>query len=128
MTHLLIAAGALLSLIGIITRSLSSHTLLRLLEERGKVDNFNLAADYLLLHGIAIIGVAILCHLFPEAKYHRAAWLFIIGSIFFQGSVLIKSFVSIYPFGFITPLGGFILMAGWALLAINSLFSWNMAR
>ena len=128
MTDLLIAAGALFSLTGIIARSLSSHALLSLLEQRGKVANFNLAADYLLLHGVAICGVAILCHLFPEAKYHRVAWLFIIGSLCFQGSVLIKSFVAIHPFGFITPVGGFILMAGWGLLASTSLLYWNMTR
>jgi uncharacterized membrane protein YgdD (TMEM256/DUF423 family) len=116
MTHLFTAIGALLALTGVLARSLSSHALLQLLEARGKLDNFNLAADYLLFHGLALVGVAILCHLFPEARYHRAGWAFLLGSILFQGTVLTKSFVSIQPLGFLTPLGGFVLMLGWGLL------------
>ena len=128
MTHLFIAFGSLLALIGVVTRSLSAHALLPLLEARGKLDNFNLAADYLLLHGLALIGVAILCHLFPEGKYPLAGWAFLLGSILFQGSVLTKSFVSIQPFGFLTPLGGFVLMVGWGLLIFAGLHGYFAAR
>ena len=128
MTHFFIAVGAVLALIGVLARSLSAHALLQLLEERGKLDNFNLAADYLLFHGLALISIAILCHLFPDGKYHRAGWAFLIGSILFQGTVLSKSFVSIQPFGFLTPLGGFILMVGWGLLFIAAFHSLYIAR
>jgi uncharacterized membrane protein YgdD (TMEM256/DUF423 family) len=128
MTHFFIAFGAILALIGVLARSLSAHALLQLLEERGKLDNFNLAADYLLFHGLALISIAILCHIFPDGKYHRAGWAFLIGSILFQGTVLTKSFISIQPFGFLTPLGGFILMAGWGLLLIAAFHSLYIAR
>ncbi len=121
MTHLFIAAGSLLALIGVVARSLSAHALLQLLEARGKLDNFNLAADYLLFHGLALIGIAILCHLFPAGKYHQAGWAFLFGSVLFQGTVLTKSFISIQPFGFLTPLGGFVLMVGWGLLFIAAI-------
>ncbi len=121
MVHLFTAIGALLALGGVLARSLSSHALLHLLTELGKLDNYNLAADYLLFHGLALIGVAILSHLFPEAAYRWAGWSFILGSILFQGTVLIKSFVSIQPFGFLTPLGGFFLMLGWGLLLAGAL-------
>jgi len=123
MTQLFTAIGALLALTGVVARSLSAHALLQLLQERGKLDNFNLAADYLVLHGLALLGVAILCHLFPQARYDRAGWPFFLGSILFQGTVLVKSFISIQPFGFLTPLGGFLLMAGWGLLFFSALHS-----
>ena len=128
MTHLFIAMGSVLALAGVLARSLSAHALLQLLEERGKLANFNLAADYLLIHGLALVAVAILCHLFPEVKYHRAGWAFFLGSILFQGSVLTKSFISIQPFGFLTPLGGFILMVGWGLLFISALNSYRVTN
>jgi len=128
MTHLFIALGSALALVGVLARSLSSHALLQLLEDRGKLANFNLASDYLLFHGLALIGVAILCHLFPESKYHRAGWAFLFGSILFQGTVLIKSFVSIQPLGFLTPLGGFILMVGWGLLFVAALHGFRLAK
>ena len=110
MIRILIACGGFFALVGVITRSLSSHAIKAFLLERGKLDNFNLAADYLVLHGLALIAIAILCQLFPDAKFQRAGWLFIAGTLLFQGSVLIKSCVSIAPFGFITPLGGLFLM------------------
>jgi uncharacterized membrane protein YgdD (TMEM256/DUF423 family) len=123
MTQLYIAVGSFFALLGIIARSLSSHALLPLLEENGKLNNFNLAADYLLFHALALIGVAILCKMFPEGNFHRAGLAFIVGSVLFQGSVLVKSFVSIQPFGFITPIGGFILIVGWILLFVSAVRS-----
>ncbi|MDK9706723.1 MAG: DUF423 domain-containing protein [Desulforhopalus sp.] len=123
MTQFFIAAGSFFALVGIIARSLSSHTLLPLLEKNGKLANFNLAADYLLFHALALIAVAILCKLYPQGTFHRAGLAFIVGSLLFQGSVLVKSFVSIQPFGFITPIGGFILIVGWFLLFVAAVRS-----
>lgn len=123
MTRSFIAIGSILALVGIIARSLSSHALLAILRDSGKLDNFNLAADYLLLHALALISVAILCRFYPEAGYHRAGWAFVAGSLLFQGSVLVKSFISIQPVGFLTPIGGFLLMVGWGLLFFSAVRS-----
>ena len=120
MPQIFIIIGALFSLIGVTARSLSSHPIHQFLTERGKLENFNIGADYLLFHGIALIAIAILVHLFPEAKYDRAGYCLIAGSVLFQFSVLIKACVSIQPFGFITPIGGFILMLGWGLVALSA--------
>ncbi len=128
MTQFFIATGSILALAGVVARSLSAHALLQLLEERGKLGNFNLAADYLLIHGLALIAVAILCDLFPEGKYHWAGWAFLLGSILFQGTVLTKSFVSIQPLGFLTPLGGFILMVAWGLLFIAAMNGFRVPK
>ncbi|TKB10002.1 DUF423 domain-containing protein [Desulforhopalus sp. IMCC35007] len=127
MVRLLITSGGVFALIGIVTRSLSSHAIKAFLFERGKLDNFNLAADYLVLHGLALIAVAILYQLFPDAKFQRAGWAFITGTLLFQGSVLIKSCISIAPFGFITPLGGFFLMLGWTLVIVSGFFACSPA-
>jgi uncharacterized membrane protein YgdD (TMEM256/DUF423 family) len=121
MNHTFISIGAFFALAGVLARSLSSHALLQLLEARGKLANFNLAADYLLVHGLALIGIAVLCKLYPAGNYQRAGWGFILGSLLFQGTVLVKSFVSIKPLGFLTPLGGFVLMLSWALLCFTAL-------
>ncbi len=119
MIKMFISCGSFFAFVGVLTRSLSSHAIKPFLLERGKLENFNLAADYLLFHGIALIAIAILCHLFPEAKYHRVGWFFIVGSLLFQGTVLTKSCISISPFGFLTPLGGFVLFIGWLLLCVT---------
>lgn len=122
MSSIFISTGSLFALIGVFARSLSSHSIQPFLLERGKLENFNLAADYLIFHGLALLAVAILCHLFPDARYERAGWLFIIGSILFQGTVLIKSCISIAPFGILTPIGGFVLMLGWGVMIAVPLF------
>ena len=128
MVRILIASGGFFALVGIITRSLSSHAIKAFLLERGKLDNFNLAADYLVLHGLALIAVAILYQLFPDAKFQRAGWALITGTVLFQGSVLIKSCVSIAPYGFITPVGGLFLMLGWGLLIVSGLLASSPAN
>jgi len=125
MTKLFLCTGSLLALIGVVVRSLSSHAIRPFLEGRGKLDNFNLAADYLVLHGLALLAIAILCHLFPEGRFERAGWAFIFGSLLFQGTVLVKSCISIHPLGFLTPLGGFVLMLGWTLLLFYGLKNLN---
>ncbi len=121
MTQLFILIGSFFSLIGVTARSLSSHPIQQFLMERGKLENFNIGADYLIFHGLALLATAILCHLFPEAKYERAGYCFIAGSLLFQVTVLIKSCISIQPFGFLTPVGGFILIIGWGLLGFSAI-------
>lgn len=118
MKSIFVSSGAFFALVGIVARSLSSHPVRPFLVERGKLENFNLAADYLLIHGLAIIVIAILCHLFPDARYERTGYLLIIGSLLFQGTVLAKSCFSIAPFGTLTPIGGLILMLGWGYLML----------
>ncbi|PID76922.1 MAG: hypothetical protein CSB24_04045 [Deltaproteobacteria bacterium] len=122
MTNIFISTGSFFALAGVVARSLSSHAIHLFLTERGKLAGYNIAADYLIFHGIALILVAILHHLFPGAGYHRAGYLFILGSLMFQGSVLMKSFFSIAPFGMVTPIGGLILMLGWAAIMFSSIF------
>ncbi len=121
MTKMFLCIGSVFGLLGVVAASLSSHALRPALESRGKLDSYNVAADFMIYQGLALLVVAVLIHLFPKAHFHWVAYSFVLGSILFQGTVFLKSFVSISPFGFITPLGGFVLMAGWLLLAILSL-------
>ncbi len=125
MSGIFISTGSLFALLGVIARSLSSHAIQPFLLTRGTLANFNLAADYLIIHGLALLAVAILCHLFPDVRYDLAGYLLITGSILFQGSVLAKSCIAIAPFGFLTPVGGFILMLGWGTMALIPLL-WNI--
>lgn len=116
MTHLFIGTGAFFAFCGVFTRSLSSHAIKASLEQLGKLDNFNIAADYLIFHGLALLATGILCQLYPGSRYYLAGWAFIIGSVLFQGTVLLKAFSNLGPAGMLTPLGGLILLGGWLLL------------
>lgn len=115
MEKIFFATGSLFALCGVVSRALSSHAIHDFLTQRGKLDNFNLASDYLVMHGLALVIVAILIHFFPEGGFAKAGWALLMGSLFFQGSVLVKSCVGIGALGMVTPLGGLILMIGWLL-------------
>ena len=115
--NLYILCGSLFGFAGVLARSLSSHALRPVLEQRHTLESFNLAADYLVLHGLALIAATILKHLHPDGRFHWACLAFTVGTLLFQGSVLLKCLVSIRPFGFLTPVGGFFLLAGWLLFA-----------
>lgn len=117
MPQFFIIVGAVFAFISVVTRSLSSHAIQPFLLERGKLENFNIGSDYLLFHGIALIALAILCHLFPDAQYKWGGWFIMTGAGIFGLTVLAKSCFSIHPFGVLTPIGGFILMVGWCLVA-----------
>lgn len=117
MSQIFIIIGAAFAFIAVLTRSLSSHAIQPFLLERGKLENFNIGSDYLLAHGIALIAIALLCHLFPDANYQRGGWCITVGVGIFSITVLAKSCFSIHPFGILTPIGGFILMVGWCLVA-----------
>ncbi len=117
MVRAFLISGGLLAFSGVLARSLSAHALLARLEASGKLDNFNLAADYLVLHGLALLAVAILCRVLPQQSFVWSGWAFILGSLLFQGTVLIKCFAPMGALGVATPVGGFMLMLGWLLVA-----------
>ena len=121
MIRFFLASGALFSLCGVVTRALSSHALHESLSASGSLNNFNLASDYLLIHGLALICTAILFRLYPANGFMWAGWAFFVGSILFQGTVFAKCFMPLGPIGLATPLGGLFLMAGWLLLALSAL-------
>jgi uncharacterized membrane protein YgdD (TMEM256/DUF423 family) len=110
-----LALGGCFALLGVVARSLSSHAIYELLANRGKLDNFNLAADYLLAHGIGLVAVAILCQLYPQGSFARAGYALLVGTLLFSGTVLYKSLAPMGAMGILTPIGGAILFCGWGL-------------
>ncbi len=117
MAQLFLVCGCLFAFSGVLARALSAHALLERLSASAKLDNFNLAADYLLVHGLALVAVGLYGRLAPQQAFCWSGWAFIAGSLLFQGTVLIKCFVPMGAWGMATPLGGLVLMLGWLLLA-----------
>jgi uncharacterized membrane protein YgdD (TMEM256/DUF423 family) len=73
--------------------------------------------QYQFYHTFALLAVAILWKLFPEANlFGTAAWLFIAGIIIFSGSLYVLSLSGVRWMGAITPVGGLCFLAGWLLL------------
>jgi len=109
----IIGTGIIFAFISILMSALGSHAVKQALIDNNSVDNFNLAGQFTMYHGLALIALGILYHLFPEVKFNFVAWAFITGSIMFQGILYVKSFYPECKLGFLNPIGGSVLMIGW---------------
>lgn len=110
----IVTTGALFALISIIMSALGSHALKQILVENNSIENFNLASQFTMYHGLALIMVGIIYHLFPDVKFNYVTWAFIAGSVLFQGILYVKSFYPDCKLGFLNPIGGSVLMIAWA--------------
>ena len=110
----IIGTGAVFALISIVMSALGSHAIRQTLVTNNSIENFNLASQFMMYHGLALIALGILYYLFPEIKFNYVAWAFITGSIMFQGILYVKSFYPECKLGFFNPIGGSVLMIGWA--------------
>jgi uncharacterized membrane protein YgdD (TMEM256/DUF423 family) len=117
--HRLLAAGGLLSGIGVIMGAFSTH-LLRGRLEPDMLDVVRLGAQYELFHGIAIVAVAGAMSHFHRARLRAACWLFIAGIVLFSGSLYALGLTGTHAFGAITPLGGLAFIAGWVMVVLGA--------
>jgi uncharacterized membrane protein YgdD (TMEM256/DUF423 family) len=73
------------------------------------------AAQYHLMHALALGLVALLVAQVPRARYAGVA--FILGTLLFSGSLYAMALGGPRWLGAVTPLGGLGFLAGWAILA-----------
>jgi uncharacterized membrane protein YgdD (TMEM256/DUF423 family) len=73
------------------------------------------AAQYHLLHALALGLVALLVAQMPRARF--AGFAFSFGTLLFSGSLYLMALGGPRWLGAITPLGGLGFLAGWAILA-----------
>lgn len=86
-----------------------------------RLDWWRTAAQYHLVHALAI-GV---CAVLVETRQGRAASLagaaFAVGILLFSGSLYAMTLTGIRALGAVTPLGGLAFLAGWLALAVAGL-------
>ena len=73
------------------------------------------AAQYHLVHALALGLVAVLVAQLPRARY--AGFAFTVGTLIFSGSLYVMALGGPRWLGAVTPLGGLGFLAGWAVLA-----------
>lgn len=104
-THIRIAAIVLF--LGVLLGALGAHALKDLLAETGRTDNWETAAYYHLIHGVALFIVALSPHRPLGFNF------FLGGVILFSGSLYILAVTDVTKFGSITPFGGVCFLIGW---------------
>lgn len=101
--------SALLGAFAIGLGAFGAHYLKAQLTASGKMDIWDTAVLYHLVHAVALLTIAI--HL-PHRK--AVSWLWTLGVIFFSGSLYTLALHPTWKWiGPITPLGGALLIAGW---------------
>ncbi|GAB6052229.1 DUF423 domain-containing protein [Magnetospira thiophila] len=87
---------------------------------------FQIGERYQLAHGLALLGVAWMAHLWPASRLvSLAGAAFQAGIVLFCGTLYYMSLVGQLPLPGLAPTGGFLLMGGWLLL-IGA--AWRNAR
>ena len=116
-------AGAL----GVLIGAFGAHALPDLLAQweldeartAKRLDQFDVAARYHLVHAAALLAVAALPVGSPRGR-RTAAWLLTAGIVLFSGSLYLLVVTDTPWLGAITPLGGLAWIAGWLTLAVTS--------
>ena len=86
----------------------------------GSLETFRTAANYQLLHGIAVVAVAGAMSHFDRRRLRIAGWLLVTGSVLFSGSLYGLSISGVRALGLVTPFGGVALLAGWCAVMLGA--------
>ncbi|KAH6656969.1 hypothetical protein BKA67DRAFT_553865 [Truncatella angustata] len=97
-----------------------AHGLKKKIPDPQRLQNWNTAAQYQLLHSVAALVAVSLA---PQTRATKwAGGLFIAGMTMFSGSLYLLTLdpQRFRAMGPVTPLGGLALIGGWAVLAVAS--------
>lgn len=96
-----------------------THALEAMLTARGRVDTWDLAVQYQVIHALVLLFTGMMMKT-PARSISTAAVLLTAGVLCFSGSLYVLCLTDIvFPLVLITPLGGVLLMAGWAALLVG---------
>lgn len=115
LTQIRIAASLLF--LGIALGAFGAHGLEARLEETGRLDNWETASFYHLIHALAMFIVAL------RGGKSRGFYWFLAGIILFSGSLYALALSDIGRLGVITPLGGLSFLLGWGLWIFSPVIS-----
>ncbi len=116
---LLITAG-ILGAIGIGFGAFGAHALKDHLMETDRLDTYQTAVLYHMIHVLAVFGTAILLPLNQSIWVKRAGYAFLLGILIFSGSLYLLCLTGITWLGAITPIGGVFFILGWLSLTFSA--------
>ncbi|MBQ4834535.1 DUF423 domain-containing protein [Pseudoalteromonas sp. MMG010] len=108
--------GSTFCMLSVILGAFAAHAL------KGQVSSyaigiFNTAAQYQMVHGLALIAIALLSKWGINLKW--AGGFFTIGTLLFSGSLYLLAITGLNWLGPITPLGGLCFIAGWIVILVQ---------
>lgn len=124
MHRLWMILSGLLGTVGVAVAAWSTHGLPALVpadELAVAVSRANTANQYLLVHALALLGVALAQRQAPSRWVNLAGGLFVLGVLGFAGGLYgfrILAGIHSGPSVYVVPVGGSCLMLGWVALAV----------
>lgn len=88
-------------------------------EAQRMLEIFKTGSQYAQIHGVALLGVAILSKISPSKWINRSGWAFVIGTAIFSTTLWALVLSGQKWLGAITPIGGVFLLIGWLLLGVS---------
>lgn len=119
-TRQLVFYAALLGVTGIVLGAFGAHALKDRLLESGRLDAWETATQYHLLHAIALPGLAALAQCCNLRYAQTIARLWLCGVVFFSGSIYVLALTGLKMLGPVTPIGGLLFIVGWVLLGVSA--------
>lgn len=113
MSRTFILLAALLGMTGVALGAFGAHALEPVLVANGRVDTFETASRYHLIHAVALFAVAWLNTRTSSKWAVWAGWLLFAGVLLFSGSLYVLATFNLGFMGAVAPIGGAALIAGW---------------
>lgn len=124
-----LAVGAFFGFAGVALGAFGAHGLKTALrqgqlapeEQEKRLENWETAARYQMVHALALVCVGIVAAGQPRRLFDAAAAAFCGGVVIFSGGLYTYVLTGARIWAMIVPLGGVLLLAGWGGLAIGCL-------
>jgi len=119
-SRVLIMAGGILGLLGVVAGAMGVHALRDTLDARA-LSTFETGVRFQMYHALALLAVGLLAGQWKTGIVKLSGILFTVGVVLFSGSLYILAITGIGVFGAIAPLGGLSLMAAWTSLIVGAI-------
>lgn len=116
MIKLFLMTGGIFCMLSVMLGAFAAHGLKSRLSEYS-LGVFKTAAEYQMVHGLALIAVAILIKWGINLSW--AGGFFIMGTLLFSGSLYLLALTGMKWLGPITPLGGLCFIIGWIVILVQ---------
>ena len=117
MIKLYLMIGSLFCMFSVMLGAFAAHGLKSRVSEYA-IGIFKTAAEYQMVHGLALIAIAILIKWGMNLNW--AGGFFIAGTVLFSGSLYLLALTGMKWLGPITPIGGVCFIIGWTILLVQA--------
>ena len=120
--RLFIIIGSAMAGLAVAAGAFGAHALKDLVSPE-RLDVFDTAVRYQMMHALALLLVAALAVDKESGLLRYAGVCFVLGTVLFSGSLYALVLSGVTGFGAVTPLGGVSFLAGWGLIV-----GWGISR